>query len=81
MAECRDCKKEIMWLKHHKTGKSAPIEAQKTKDGNIVVNPDKTEYRIATGDEYVKASMADEPKLFISHFARCPAAKDFRRKK
>lgn len=78
---CRDCGVEIMWLKHKDTGKSAPIGVAKSSDGNIVVNPDKTLYRIANGEEYGKNRMAESPSLHLSHFARCPAAKEFRKKK
>jgi hypothetical protein len=80
-ATCRDCGKEIIWLKHDKTGKSAPIERDRSKLGNIVISEEQGLYRIATEAEYDKHLLADSPILRLNHFASCPNAKEFRKKK
>jgi hypothetical protein len=81
MPNCRDCSKEILWLKHHQTGKVAPIEAEKHPDGNLVISVEKGLYRFANDSEYEKHKTSDTgPKLWISHFVQCPNAKEFRRK-
>ena len=77
MANCKDCGKEILWLKHKDTGKAAPIEAEKVLKGNIVISERSGQYRIVNGEEYEKAVVKEIP-LHISHFARCPNAAGFR---
>ena len=74
---CRACGKPLLWLAHQRTGKAAPIEVEKTEDGNIVINEDLGQYRLVTGEEKVKA-VEGRILLHISHFARCPKASDFR---
>lgn len=80
-ATCKDCGTEIIWLNHHQTGKAAPIEAAKHPDGNLVISVEKGLYRFADTMEFEKHKTSDTgPKLWISHFARCPNTKAFRRK-
>ncbi len=78
MAACKACGKELLFLRHYKTKKIMPVEAEKVDDGNIVVNLPTDEYRIATGEEWERAK-TQNIKLHISHFARCPKAAGFRK--
>jgi len=81
-ATCKACGKELIWLAHKDTGKAAPIEAETSVEGNIVVSADKMKYRIATGEEALKNRYLETgPVLHLNHFARCPMADGFRPKK
>jgi hypothetical protein len=83
MATCKDCGQQIHWLKFKdENGKIAPIEAERHKDGNLVISLEKGLYRFAKEAEYIKHRVSDTgPKLWISHFTRCPGAKKFRKAK
>lgn len=81
MSECKArCGTELIWRKHQKTGKSMPIEAEPHPKGNLILNGDGKTFRLAGGNEYVANYISDAaPKLYISHFARCPKADNFRK--
>lgn len=73
----QDCQTEVRWLKHKVTGKPAPIEAEPSADGNILVKGNL--YRIATPEEREKAKQIGLP-LYKNHFATCKFAKSFSKK-
>jgi hypothetical protein len=77
--ECKKCKMPIMMLLHKKSGNAAPIEANPSENGNVLVNPEKTHYRIATNEERTKAKAIGHP-LYLNHFASCEFAKSFAKK-
>ena len=58
--------------------KPNPIEVAPAKDGNLVVDATRGLYRFATGNEKEMAHLYGR-NLYISHFSRCPAAKEFRK--
>jgi len=66
-------------LKHHKTLKSNPIEVAPHKGGNLVISRKQGLYRMATDEEKETAKTTGK-NLYISHFATCGAAANFRRK-
>ena len=80
-----DCGKQIVWLKHVRTGTPAPIEYARAADGNVIPldrDGDPTVIETAVAYRIRKKGepwdhVADGP-LFISHFANCPKAKQFR---
>lgn len=80
MAKCKACGADIVFIKL-KTGKTAPCNAQRIpyktnlKDGALrLILPDG---RIARGD----LDFESDAYGYESHFATCPAAEIFRRKK
>lgn len=75
---CQKCGKEVMWLGHKDTNKTAPIEVEPNEKGNIFVKGNL--YRIATKAEIEKAKEIGKP-LYLNHFASCEFAKSFRKEK
>lgn len=80
LGNCQKCGKEILWLRHHRTEKSNPVEAAPAKDGNLVISREKGLYRLATPEEIERAELHNK-NLYISHFAKCEFAESFRREK
>jgi hypothetical protein len=89
---CSRCGAEIWWATQVKKdfvagtltpvpdAKPNPIDAlPRPKDGNLVVNPERTQYRFATGNERQIAER-NRKSLYVSHFVVCPSAKEFRKK-
>ena len=72
MAErCRSCQAPVLWLEHERTAKRAPIDAEPTEVGNIVVDDVGGTYSVVAGqvrDNLVDAGMP----LHTNHFATCP---------
>lgn len=63
---CRDCNAEIIWLKHERTRKLAPIEADTAWGGNIEMDLGAGTYRLV--------KVEGRHKGHRSHFMNCPAA-------
>lgn len=63
---CRSCRAEILWLKHGKTGKPAPIDAKPVPTGgNIRVD-------LAAGTYEIVPKAARTGPLRTNHFTTCP---------
>lgn len=58
---CKGCGNRIVWRRHERTGKLAPIDAEATVDGNIV---------IVDGETYRIDKTAAGPR-FTNHWATC----------
>jgi hypothetical protein len=81
---CSKCGAEIMFLKMQPSKrtpepKANPIETEPVPNGNLVVSRERGLYRIASRDE-IKTAFEEGKNLYISHFARCPGGKEFRKK-
>jgi hypothetical protein len=72
MAECRSCGATITWAVTE-SGRRIPLDAQQSLDGNMSEVD-----RLADGTMVV-AVVAEG--LYRSHFATCPQADDWRRKR
>lgn len=81
MGKCKSCGADIIWIKL-KSGKVMPCDPQKipfrvmvpgTKGSLTLVCPDG---RVASGDYDPTSDMYG----YQSHFATCPAAREFRRR-
>lgn len=70
---CHSCKTMVYDLRHVDTHRLAPIEAEPAADGNIAIDLEAGTYRL-TGRELRHPDRVH----YISHFARCPAAEQFR---
>ncbi len=63
---CRSCNAEILWLKHAKSGKLAPIDAKPVPTGgNIRVD-------LAQGTYSIVPKAERTGPLRTSHFSTCP---------
>lgn len=72
MARCRSCRAEVVFARHHKTGKRQPLEVD--PEGAFV---------LAEHGEYVPYDPLFRPKhrdrdRYTSHFATCPEADGWR---
>lgn len=80
MATCSSCGAPVIWLKHAKTGKPAPINATVDPGGNIVVYPDTGTYAMVSLREMPGFRAAYPGTEFhTNHFANCPQAKSWAR--
>jgi hypothetical protein len=68
---CRSCQAPVLWLENLTTGKRAPIDAEGTEIGNIVVNRAAGTYRVISGKERDEA-IHSAASLHTNHFATCP---------
>ncbi len=66
------CRAHVFWLKHERTGKTAPIDVEPTDRGNIEVNLEAGTYRIVPEPE--RAERRGSDSLFMNHWVTCPAA-------
>lgn len=71
---CRGCGQRLLWLKHEITLKPAPIEAEPSDNGNILIDTAAGTYRIMKGQPLPGVF----PALHRNHFAGCSAANRFR---
>lgn len=70
--QCEKCGTEIIFLRHARTGKLAPIEVKPDPQGRFQINwQDQTYTTIFTP----KVSRQD---YYENHYVRCPAAQFFR---
>lgn len=77
MYACRECGKEIIWLRHKDTGKPAPIETEPAgAEGNIAISREKGLYRVATANERDIAKLYGK-NLYLNHFSTCEFARFF----
>lgn len=74
MPTCRSCEALIIWATSPTTGKSIPLDAEPTPNGNLVLVGG--EARVYTEED---ARLARD--RHTSHFATCPDAGSWRGKK
>lgn len=73
---CRSCGAPVVWLRHERTGKAAPIDAIAVREGgNILLDRAAGTYRLVPQGE-----PARHPMLYINHFAVYPHAAQHKRK-
>ena len=75
--QCSSCGRGIVWLKHERTGKVAPIERIATPDGNCAIDEEKGTYRIVSTITEREQLIG---RLYRSHFMTCPKAREHRRR-
>ena len=64
------CAAPILWAFHLRTGGRAPIDADPTADGNILVDHDTGRYIVLAKDELAQArTMGD--RLHLNHSVTC----------
>lgn len=74
---CNGCGAPVDWVRVAKTGKRMPLDPEPRADGNIgrIDGGDTVEYVLPGG------GLFDDRPLYVSHFATCPKADQFRRPK
>ena len=72
LKRCRSCDAPIIWARTAK-GKSIPLDASPTSEGNIVLAVFNVAHVLRSGE-----SAAGRP-TYTSHFATCPNAAEHRR--
>ncbi len=79
---CRACGANIFWAKS-KLNKGIPMNLEPTLDGNVLLEEHEGEppraYVFSAGQ--ARKAKVTGTKLYLSHFATCPAAAEFRKKK
>jgi hypothetical protein len=84
MATCRACPARIIFAQALPTAKNPypsnnPLNASPQPDGNLRLNKSTRQYEVLVGDVLLAARSAGE-ELYLSHFANCPARKQFKTK-
>lgn len=78
MAKCNSCGAEIYWLKNQKTSKPAPIDAQPSPTGNILVDQKTSTYAVIGPKELPRyQAMLPAGKLYTNHFVTCPQSRQW----
>ena len=68
---CRSCGAPVVWRRHAKTGKWAPIDATPAAEGNVVMLARSDRYAIVPRGEL---GQDDARPRYTPHFATCPHA-------
>lgn len=76
---CRSCGAAIYWLKHVNTGRPAPVDANPSPNGNIVIELEGGTYGICGKDVACQLGYMGEER-YVNHFATCPMAAEWREK-
>ena len=76
--KCRSCKAPILWLVNTSTQRAAPIDAEPSPAGNILVLDERT-YRVLRPVELGNPEIG-QGRRHTSHFQTCPDAAKFKRK-
>lgn len=81
MPFCRSCDAVVFWAKTE-AGKSIPLDHAPTVSGNVVLSPVGGGARLARviAGEELQAWRSEGKTLYISHFATCPSAADWKSK-
>jgi hypothetical protein len=66
----------VLWLRHARTGRAAPIDAEPAPTGNIVVSDDGT--YVALNPEQARQTRERGGPLHLNHFVTCPDRKDWK---
>jgi hypothetical protein len=64
---CKYCGADVLWLKHDRTHKPAPIDAAPAPNGNIRISRELGLYRIADEGDRKQGR-----ELHLNHHATCP---------
>lgn len=75
---CRSCGAPIVWVVVRPGGRRMPVDAEPGPDGTVVIDSDGTMARVLSGAALVGARVDGTP-LYLSHFATCPQAGEWRR--
>lgn len=79
--QCEKCGKEIIFLKHEKSGKLAPIEVEPQPEGRFEVDWDSNSYRTIAGkskDGSLFSQRRHGESYYENHYVTCPEAQFFR---
>lgn len=73
---CRDCGAEMAWAKWRDSGKGIPLNPEPDVErGNLILHEDGTVEKCT----YLAAARERGDDLYVTHFATCPSADNFRK--
>lgn len=83
MSSCRSCGAEVRWA-HTANGRAMPLDAEPVPDGNVVytgrdVRNDRGVARPEVRVEAQPPMFDDGQPRYVSHFATCPNADQWRK--
>jgi hypothetical protein len=83
MPTCRSCPARIIFAQQNPTNSNPhpannPLNASPHADGNLRLNKQTMRYDVLTGPALQLARASGE-QLYLSHFADCPARRQFRK--
>ena len=73
-SRCKSCDAAILWAVSAVTGKRMPLDADPVPDGNLLLDAE-GKIHVLTAD----AATVPGVKRYVSHFATCPQADDWRK--
>lgn len=73
MSQCRSCGAPVIWLQPMtESGKRMPVDAEPRADGNVsIIELDGVQY-------HHTRQLWDPGPFYVSHFATCPDAEEWR---
>lgn len=77
--QCQSCGARIIRLRHERTRKVAPIDADPNPAGNVLVDLEAGTYRVLTREDRA-AAVPPEGDRYSTHFQTCPNAEQWRRR-
>jgi hypothetical protein len=82
VTKCRSCDAEVLWVTLP-SGKRCPIDVEQRPDGNVKLDgceaADGNQAAHVAGAKELVDLRASKAALYISHFATCPSAGEWRR--
>ena len=78
---CERCGKDVIFLKHEKTGKLAPMEVEPRPDGRFAINWEDNSYRTVAGTSKDGTQFSQRRQgrdYHENHYTICPDAQFFR---
>ena len=77
VAYCRSCGRTVLWVTLTPSGKRTPLDAEPTPAGTVII----TDTAPPTGRVLTKPEVGSHPGVprYVSHFATCPQAKQWRK--
>lgn len=73
--KCKSCGAAIVWALSSTTGKRMPVDAEPTKQGNVILSGDSPDLSAR-----VQGGPLDDGSGHLSHFVTCPQRDQWRRK-
>lgn len=80
MSQCRSCGAEVLWVKVVPMGRLMPVDAEPKEAGNMRMLGERNAVAKVLNKVDLQDARNASEKLYASHFATCPNAKQHRSK-
>lgn len=81
LTRCKSCGKQCVWTKAHPAGNPLLVDAAPAPDGNVTLSEVRGEVWATVHGDLFHPDIPTGQLLFKAHFATCPDAKTWRKRK